>query len=86
MSSFEFRENQRSEGGISFGALLNFCPFLLNLFFDLVAVCNKKSAQNAVERFCDFRENGRRRGRAFEITFPLITWYLLTCRLGYRAV
>ena len=69
-----------------FGALLNFCPFLLKLFSDLGIFCNKKSAQNAFERFCDFRENRRRRGRAFEIKFPLIIWYLLMCRLGYRAV
>ena len=73
MSSFEFHENQHSESGISFGALLNFCPFLLNLFSDLDVVCNK-SAENALERFCNFREDRRRRGRAFEITFPLTTW------------
>jgi hypothetical protein len=86
VSGFEFRENQRSESGISFGALLNFCPFLLHLYSDLGVVCNKKSAQNVLKRFCDFRENRRRRGRAFEITFPLTTWNLLTCRLGYRSV
>lgn len=55
MNSFEFRENQLSESGISFGALLNFCPFLLNLFFDLGVVCNNKSAQNAVEHFVQKR-------------------------------
>lgn len=35
---------------------------------------------------CDFRENWRRIGRAFEITFPLITWDLMTCLLGYGTV
>jgi len=41
VSSFEFRENRRSERGISFVALLNICTFLLNLFSDLGVVCNK---------------------------------------------
>jgi hypothetical protein len=47
------------------GAEVNFCPYIERLLTDLGEIRYKLHAHDAVQCFCEFRENGLREGRTF---------------------